>query len=603
MAAYAAARGWELHPETCSDEGVSGFSGANLDGDLGRFLDDLKREHFGDRRVALGVEDIDRLSRQFSLAFLPVLTDQLINAGVTISVIGKGRDFSRESIKANGFELQELLLYLQQAHDFSQKLSTRITDHRGRIRSAIRDGKPSNPGTAPAWISLVAGQWQLNAYADVARRVIEQAQAGDGAIVIAKAMNAEGVLSPGTYKARTRNPDAPAAAWGPNTVLQLLKQPAVHGARLVAAPGHNAELREWKELCARLKRQGTADEDLPPRPQRQLEPEQADYYPALLSEPEHRLLLQQLSNRKQKGHSRGEQYRWFGQTLTTCTQCGSVMNFYSSTSKRRGELQTFRYLRCTGRKKGLDCDAPLLPFVPARDHVLNRLSADGLVQMLGLGVTTTQQQELAAAIDHKESLATQLKQLEDRLQVGEQALIDADDPAELKALAKRQGSIEAQVEQCRAGLRDAEVQVEQLNRRPPAEQAATEVQQAIADLYRTFLDEKDTAAQRKQVNRHLLRLGLRIVVDSKAKQIGMAIGDGEMDWQPLAAGARKLALKQGIVDPASAWDQPGIGSAVISGDGQGVLERDSSQWPDGVDPSEAGYLQGLEDAKRLFNKG
>lgn len=562
MAAYAEARGWDLHPETYSDEGVSGFSGANLDGDLGRFLADLKRGHFGTQPVALGVEDIDRLSRQFTLAFLPVLIDQLINAGVTISVVSKGRDFSRESIKANGFELQELLLYLQQAHEFSEKLSSRITDHRGRIRASIRDGKPANPGTAPSWISLVNGQWALNGYAGVIREVIAMSQAGDGAPIIAKTMNARGVINPGTAKKRRTNPDAEPQPWAANHVLQVLKQPAIHGARLVAKPGHNSRLRNWKEECARLKRQGKAESELPPRPQREFESEQPNYYPALLSEPEHRLLLQQISDRANPGHSRGGACRWIGQELTTCSECGSALKHFHSRG-RKGEI--YNYLRCAGKERGI-CSAPLQRFDPLQAHVLTRLSVGVLQELLGLDATGAQQRELAAAIDAMESRRGDLDRVSLRHAAGERALEEADDPSELKVLVKRQSALEMQLEAAKQQLADAEIQVELLSRRPPAAEAAAEIQEHVSKLFKTFDKGEDTFEQRKSINQQFKRIGLKIQVDTAGGRVGMAIGDGELDWQPLAPAARRYALNSGMVDPIAAKDTAtGLQVAVAGG--------------------------------------
>lgn len=550
MAAYAETRGWDLHPETYSDEGISGFSGANLDGDLGRFLTDLKRGHFGSQPVALGVEDIDRLSRQFTLAFLPVLIDQLINGGVTISVVGKGRDFSRASIKANGFELQELLLYLQQAHEFSQKLSGRIADHRGRIRSSVRDGKPINPGAAPSWISLVNGQWAFNDYVKPIRQVVLMSQAGDGAQVIARVMNEQGVINPGTAKKRRTNPDAESRPWAANHVLQVLKQPAIHGARAVAKPGHNTQLRNWKEECARLKRQGKAESELPPKPRREFEAEQPDYYPALLSEPEHRLLIQQISDRSNPGHSRGGACRWIGQELTTCSACGSLMQHFQSRG-RKGE--TYTYLRCAGKKQGI-CSVPLQKFDPLQTNVLTRISVGVLTDLLGLDATGVQQQQLAAAIDSMESSRGELDRLILRLAVGEQALEEADDPAELKVLVKRQGSLQTQLEAARQQLADAEIQVELLNRKPPAAEAAAEIQEHISKLFSAFAKGKDTFEQRKAINQQFKRIGLKIQIDSADGRVGMAIGDGEMDWQPMAAGGRRAALMMGEANPLAATD-------------------------------------------------
>jgi hypothetical protein len=95
--AYCETRGWTLwEGRAYSDAGVSAFGGQNLHhGALGRFLADLRTGCFGTGPVALLIEDIDRFSRAFPLEVLPVLIEDLLNTGVTISVMSRGKDYSR----------------------------------------------------------------------------------------------------------------------------------------------------------------------------------------------------------------------------------------------------------------------------------------------------------------------------------------------------------------------------------------------------------------------------------------------------------------------------------------------------------------------------
>lgn len=562
---YAEARGWQLHPETYSDEGVSGFSGANLDGDLGRFLSDLKAGRFGTASVALGVEDLDRLSRQFTLAFLPILVDDLLNAGVTISVMAKSRDISRASIRANPMELHELLFWMGGAHEFSSKLSGRIGKHRSAIREAIRDSKPTNPGTAPSWISLEGDHWVLNDYAATIRRVVAMAQAGDGAMVIARTLNAEGVPSPGAIKAATRKPRAtgtpppkrrPPARWDKNSVLQVLKSPALHGARKVATPGFNERLRAWREECVRLTRQGQPKDQLPCRPQRTFEPDQEGYYPALITPAEHQLLLHQMAKRRTTdAPGRKDQCAWIGQRLTTCI-CGAVMTTSSSTSLRGGVRRQYKHLRCTGRRDGTTtCKAPLTRFEEAQAHLLTRLSRGDLSAILRIDAGTAQQQALAAATQRREELATAVEGLLQRQAAGEDALNATDDPAVLTVLARRQAALDVELSSRREQLVAAELELEALMLRPPLEEATKEAEAAARKLLLTFADGKDTPAIRSAINAQLRRIGLRIVIDGTEGQVGLAIGQhGALSWASLAPVARTSALRQGEVNPPLAED-------------------------------------------------
>ena len=526
-AAYAKANGWTLHPETYSDEGVSGFSGANLDGDLGRFLSDLKRGHFGTQKVALGIEDIDRLSRQFTLSFLPVLVDDFLNSGVTIAVMGKGRNISRESVKANPMEIHELLFWMGGAHEFSEKLSKRITDHRDRLRQQIRDGKPANPGKAPSWISFKKGKWELNEFADVIRRIIRMSQSGIGAPTICQRLNAEKVPSPGTYLKRRTNPRAKPGKWAPTVVLQILKQPALHGARVVAAPGHNAKLREWKESCAHQTRQGVQPADLPPKPERLLEPDQEGYYPPLLSKPEHDALLQSLTDRLTK-HAKGRSDKmiWIGSRLTRCV-CGERITTYSTLPRRGPGL--YRYLRCTGKKHGTsNCQQKLVSLDSAESHLLARLSEANFVEMLRGQTNQNNSSKLQALIEQRTAQQKEISTRAAAISAGEKVMADADDPAVLSVLAKRQVSLEQQLNESQGALDATELQLQELQATGSQEKAALDSQQVIQELRQRFLDGTDDVADRTTVNHHLKRLGLSIVVGDG--RMGLGIGDHESEW-------------------------------------------------------------------------
>ncbi|MFZ9895088.1 MAG: recombinase family protein, partial [Burkholderiaceae bacterium] len=242
--AYCDRRGWALYEGPgYTDAGVSAFGGKNIhDGELGRFLADAKAGRFGAEPIALLIEDLDRFSRAMPLAVLPVLIDDLLNAGMTISIMSKGRDISRESINDNQMELHELLFSLNSAHDFSQRLSRRISHVHQINRERLRNGEPVTPSNAPAWIDLNdAGEWVLNDYAAVIRRVVSMAVDDFGCLAIARALNNEGIPSPGQYRrhqwaanAKRRSNDVyKSVRWSSASVKQVLSQPALIGDRQI----------------------------------------------------------------------------------------------------------------------------------------------------------------------------------------------------------------------------------------------------------------------------------------------------------------------------------------------------------------------------------
>ena len=543
---YAKTRGWALHPDAYSDEGVSAYNGANLDGDLGRFLSDYKRGHFGDQPVALGIEDLDRLSRQFSLAFLPVLVDDLLNAGVTLSVMKKGRDISRESVRQNQMEIHELLFWMNAAHEFSEKLSGRISDHRARLRQQIREGKPTNPGKAPSWLDLKNGKWVINDFAVTIRRVIEMSQSGIGAPTICRTLNEEGIPSPGTRVKRRTKPKAKAKTWSPTVVLQILHSPSLHGARVVAAPGRNAELRAWKEDCAHKLRQGVLPEHLPEKPKPRFEPDQEDYYPALLTIAEHDALKSLLNARTTTdAKGRSDLFLWIGQRMTFCA-CGARLTTYSTSGARSGP-KNYRYLRCVGRRDGTtDCQAAMVPMPLAQSHLLTRLTADNFGEMLRVQSNENVKGQLSELTEQRQRLLKTVESNRSRIAAGETALSAADDASVVAVLAKRQVTLQDELKDAYVGLDAVELQLQQLQATGSREEMAQQAKNEIKDLLARFAAKKEEPTDRQLVNEHLRKLGMRIVID--ADQMGIGIGDHAPVWQRMNARLDAVALAQGMVN-------------------------------------------------------
>jgi DNA invertase Pin-like site-specific DNA recombinase len=542
---YCAARGWELWDGPgYSDAGRSAFDGSNLEAALGRFLADLRAGRFGPGPIALLVEDLDRFSRSFPLAVLPVLVDDILNAGVTIAVMSKGRDISRASIRENAMELHELLFWLGSAHEFSARLSRRLSHVHQVKRERIRAGTATAPGSAPCWISLVDGTWQLNNYAATVRRVIELLRE-HGANTVAKILNGEGVPPPSA----ARRPTATPKRWTGSSVLNLINQPAIHGARQILAPGYRDEVRSWKEARALARRQGLPAADMPPHPRRQYEPPQLDYYPALLSQAEHEALLLALQSRRQQHLGRGDLVRWIGASLTTCT-CGAPIG---ATGGPRANGQQARYLRCHSRYRGGGCLQPFVPLPLAQAALLTRLSAADYLALLqaqgGASRAAAHQQVLA----ERDAARQQVEQAQAVIAAGESAMAETTEAAVLVVLARRQAAAAEQLEQAQQQLAQATATLQREQGDQSLADLGAAAQQTICQLLATFAAGTDTVEDRRLVAGHLRRLGLRITIDGAGRRMGLALGDGPTDWQPLDAELAQSALRAGATG-AQFWD-------------------------------------------------
>ena len=546
-ARYCEARKWSLYDGPgYSDAGVSAYGGKNLNaGALARFLADVKAGRFGTEPVALLIEDLDRFSRSMPLAVLPVLIDDVLNAGITIAVMGKGRDISRESIKGNGMELHELLFWLGASHEFSDKLSLRISHVHQTKREQVRQGKPVTPASAPAWISLDAtGQWVLNDYAAVIRRVAEMALAGHGCHSIATTLNGEGAPCPGQFRRvqwaiNTSRPIGKAhqpVQWSGRGVGQVLSSPALIGDRQIVTPGEKQRIRDWQEKCALLRRQGVPQAELPKHPARTYEAPQRGYYPAVVSENEQAAILAALKRRIPKAMGQQAQQRWLAAGLTTCT-CGAPIG--ATCYLRHG--QRSYALRCHGRGKGSGCKQPGVPLPDAQAALLTRLSAESFLALVDErkgGATlarTLQQQTMAEGAVAK---------IEAAMAAGEALMAIETEVAGLAVLARRQVGLERQLSEARRELavtRSA-VQAQQTGRG----EIAMEAQLQIRMLLQTFANGTDDVEDRRAVHRHLERLGVRVHVNGVDRLLGIQIGDGKTSWQRLYGQLAVNALKAGL---------------------------------------------------------
>lgn len=551
--AYCKARGWRLwEGPAYSDPGVSAFAGDHLaDGDLGRFLADHRAGRFGGEPVALLLEDVDRFSRAFPLAVLPVLVDDVLNSGITLSLLAYDRDYSRESIRANPLELQELLMRLSAAHEFSERLSRRITFAHQQRRQAIRAGRPVAPGQAPSWLDLGPNGWEFNAYAAVVRRALALS-AEQGAAAVARIMNAEGVPSPGeaVQIRRRSNPRRRPTAeprrirWTASTVQQLLSAPQIRGARPIRTPGHWARLREWKEKTAQLQRQGVPRSEWPAKPLQTWDPPQENYYPALLTPAEHADLLAMVARRCPPEAGRTDRQRWIASTMTRCI-CGERIGATGTTRLQLAGVKRYLYLRCSGAGRHGVCTAPLVPVPVAQAHLLTRLTGDDFAVMLEQGAGADRAQALAAAIQHQQTAELAVVKLQQQARAGDAAMAAETDATVLGVLARRQAAIEAQAQDAARALAAAQRAVAKAQASPSLEDMGHAARQEISRTLARFSAGEDTEDDRRMVWRHLRALGLRVTIDTAGMRMALQIGDGPQQWQPIDRELGAAALADG----------------------------------------------------------
>ncbi|MBV2131852.1 recombinase family protein [Pseudomonas sp. MAP12] len=141
---------YSLSPLSADDHGRSGYSGEHLKHGLGSILEAIKNNKIKSKDVIL-IEALDRLGRLETLEMLS-LTTSIINSGVAIITLEDQNEYSQETTRNNANLLYILLGKIQQAHDYSDRLSKRIkAAYRSKLTKA-RAGQKIRIIT-PLWLN------------------------------------------------------------------------------------------------------------------------------------------------------------------------------------------------------------------------------------------------------------------------------------------------------------------------------------------------------------------------------------------------------------------------------------------------------------------
>ncbi|EDY39131.1 recombinase, putative [Cyanobium sp. PCC 7001] len=500
---------------------------------LHRFLAAAKAGTLGSSPVLL-IEDFTRLSRLEPLDALDQIVSPLVRSGVEIVTLEDGASYTLDRLNRDPACLLILVVKAQSAAEYARRLSSYITQRRAANRADILDGKPVCTGWAPSWIEWNAeGQrWQFTPYASTVRRLVELSWE-HGTTVVCRTLNAEG----------HRSPDG--LPWSQMPIRAILRNPALHGARRTAAPGHAAAVKAWRAECSRLIKQHGSDVTLPPKPKRTyaLCP---DTFPAILTADEHEALLAVIKARAVSPQEKGRRDRthYIGQQLTTCL-CGAPVGARSVKPRKHSGLpgdQRYIYLVCRGReRKQTDCQAPPIRVEPIHAALLTRLQGDALAQLQESGGDGP----LAALLVRQGHLIHELTQAESRHNNAAAALRDRAmaGAAVIEVYEQAVTEAAAVVAATREALAGVAAEIRAIQNQPSAGAAAEQVQA----LLQTFARGEDTPDQRRAINSLLRRLQVRIYLDTEAQRLGLAVGDAEPRWQPLAPGLAQKALEQGRV--------------------------------------------------------
>ncbi len=535
MAAAWCARHGVVLDESLSlvDPGLSASKGAHLveGAALHRFLQLAQAGALGSAPVLI-VEDVSRLSRLEPLDGLQRVFQPLVNAGVEVVTLEDGARYNLDRLNTDPSALIVLVLKIQAAADYARRLGRYATDARDRERQRIRAGeKAVRTGVSPSWIRWNGTDWELNEYAASIRRLIELSWEY-GQSVACRMLNSEGHRSPSGGK------------WSQLTVRSVLHSPALYGARATAEAGYDNVLRKWKKKRDELKAAGRDDEiPLKPKP---TYIETPDIFPALITAEDHKALLATIRSRASDPLHKGrrDQLRYVGQQLTRCV-CGAWIGIRTVKPRQRsgaaGEHR-YTYLICKGRERGMTpCTAPHLRVDPVQAHVLTRLSSDWLAK--AMATAAGDRSAAAAALDRRQeaALAALTLATEQRANVAQEIKTAAKGGGLLMVLAEALAEADAAV----VAAEDELAAVVADQRRQGEGGLEGEMRLAAGELLQAFSQGADTIQQRQAVHGLLRRMGVAIHLDAPGGRLGLQVGEGEPDWQPIHGGLALEALAAG----------------------------------------------------------
>ena len=132
------------------DKGASGYTGQHLERGFGDIQQAIK-----DKEIKAGdfllVEAIDRLGRLEPMDMI-ALINPICKAGVIIVTLEDNHHYSKESLASNGFELIMLAGKVQQAYEYSNRLSTRVLGGNKKKRANAKEGKEIKK-VNPIWLT------------------------------------------------------------------------------------------------------------------------------------------------------------------------------------------------------------------------------------------------------------------------------------------------------------------------------------------------------------------------------------------------------------------------------------------------------------------
>jgi len=522
---------WLLdHPEyelaeALLDAGVSAGRGRHRKtGALSRFIQGGRSGAVPPGSV-LVVESLTRFSREAERSVLETLLRDVWGQGLGLAICADGGAvLTGELIDQEPHRLYGLLGSISQARREWEERSRRSKG--AAVKAAqLQDQGVRTRHPMPWWIKRSAdGGMEIDpAGRAVIERAVELALAGQGASLIAAALNQEGWPPPPTATRRNQYGTVAAATWTHGRVSTLFGS---------------------KALIGTLVRKGLSPI--------------AAYYPSVLTQDRWNALRASLENRsKLKGQLRGgaQKCHFLFQTAARCGVCGGPLSYHPPGRGSRPGHPGWVACR-TANRRGAATSCTNRGYIGTDEletHCLTRLSSADWGALLHRPEDDQDRHEL-------EQAAEQLGGERDRLQAQlEQAEHRAEGLWLENASEERVATVERALTRLRADLAEVEAQHAEAQQCLAVARSRPSVGEAAAIIHsrvREFWDSIGTAtpAERLAFNRWLLARQIAFKVhprpaDGGDRLVDLVVEGRPVGTEPLAAIARGLARGLALVDP------------------------------------------------------
>jgi DNA invertase Pin-like site-specific DNA recombinase len=359
------------------DAGVQASRGKNRKkGDLGRLIADVKARKYGDRQVYIGVESIDRLSREIMIGDDPQagalrLFLQLMD--MRLYPVIRGQLVTHDFLRQQPSYWHQIIGEMNRAAEETERKSNRLIETNAAKRANALAGNHLFGGhRCPGFLrpnaayrpgrGNMGGQYEyVPERKPIVERMIAECLRGIGAPTIANRLNDENV--PPFDQRKRKKGDG---GWYPGSVLHILKNPALFG-----------QWQPHRYIDSKRVKDGDPKDD---------------YFPALIDRDKFALIQATLKGRRMSGGRRGKRYAnlFEGLGQCSCPACNAGLI-------RDEKSPTLAYLRCS-KSKRRKCDMRAsMPYAGFEAAMLDLMGV-GMQQMIAAIIAPPDDDQAALSV-------------------------------------------------------------------------------------------------------------------------------------------------------------------------------------------------------------